>query len=125
MEKIIVLHIKSQGLVRIIFISKTKVPIRRETCTTPGGHMWYSVSDGVAKQSYGFASRLDEMFGPGQVTNEDDGGYQETIYEVTLKLTEAQYNALMTFSNGPDSGGFDASTYDLLKTVVWILYMLH
>ena len=82
---------------------------------SPGGHMWYSVSDGVAKQSYGFASRLDEMFGPGQVTNEDDGGYQETIYEVTLKLTEAQYNALMTFSNGPDSGGFDASTYDLLK----------
>ncbi len=82
---------------------------------SPGGHMWYSVSDGVAKQSYGFASRLDEMFGPGQVTNEDDSGYQETIYEVTLKLTEAQYNALMTFSNGPDSGGFDASTYDLLK----------
>ncbi|WP_260417854.1 calcium-binding protein [Pseudomonas cichorii] len=76
--------------------------------------MWYSVSDGVASKSFGFASRLDEMFGPGQVVMDDDSAYQETLYEVTVKLTESQYTALMNFSSNPPSGGFDSATYNLL-----------
>ena len=81
---------------------------------SPGGHMWYSVSDGVASKSFGFASRLDEMFGPGQVVMDDDSAYQETLYEVTVKLTESQYTALMNFSSNPPAGGFDSATYNLL-----------
>nr|WP_260416210.1 calcium-binding protein [Pseudomonas cichorii] len=76
--------------------------------------MWYSVSDGVASKSFGFASRLDEMFGPGQVVMDDDSAYQETLYEVTVKLTESQYTALMNFSSNPPAGGFDSATYNLL-----------
>lgn len=82
--------------------------------TSPGGHIWYSLSDGHERESYGFSSRNDEMFGPGDISRHDDSGYQETLYEVKITLTEEQYYKLKEFSETPNKYGFDDSTYNLL-----------
>lgn len=82
--------------------------------TSPGGHIWYSLSDGHERESYGFSSRNDEMFGPGDISRHDDSGYQETLYEVKITLTEEQYYKLKEFSESPNKYGFDDSTYNLL-----------
>lgn len=80
-----------------------------------GGHMWYSLSDGVADaNSYGFSSKYGEIYGEGSITINDDKAYKETTHEVTLKLTEDQYKTLRDFSLNPELGGFDKSRYRLL-----------
>ncbi|MHC8372910.1 hypothetical protein ACYZT2_19585 [Pseudomonas sp. MDT1-85] len=82
---------------------------------SPGGHMWYALNDGSgSSESYGFESKNDEMFGPGQVTRLDNAGYRDTEYEVNIMLTEDQYNKLQIFSRNPVSNGFDSSMYNLL-----------
>jgi len=83
--------------------------------SSTGGHMWYALSDGVGESaSYGFESKFDEMRGPGQVGQHDNAGYKETVYEVSVALTETQYKNLLAFSENPESGGFDSSRYRLL-----------
>ncbi|MHB9829741.1 hypothetical protein [Pseudomonas savastanoi] len=77
--------------------------------------MWYSVSDGEKNNSFGFASKLGELRGEGVVVYDDDKGYQETLYEVTVRLTESQYNALIDFSKNPAVNGFDSSRYNVLS----------
>lgn len=79
-----------------------------------GGHMWYVLSDGKGEEkSYGFESSLGEPFGEGKLTNNDNVAYQQTSYEVTVALTEAQYNKLKNFSETPASGGFDDTKYSV------------
>lgn len=86
-----------------------------DTHASTGGHMWYSISNGVdAAKSYGFESKYDSVHGEGQVTPYDDRGYKETIYEVTIALSKDQYEKLLTFSTDPKSNGFDDSRYRLL-----------
>ncbi|MDH4609349.1 hypothetical protein E8F12_12435 [Pseudomonas sp. BN102] len=83
--------------------------------SSSGGHMWYSLSDGVNKKSFGFSSEREEIFGPGRVTPYDDKGYQQTVYEVTLDLSKEQYDILLSFSNSPKAFGFNGDEYHLLK----------
>lgn len=85
-----------------------------ETHQSLAGHMWYSVSDGTTKSSYGFNSAFEQMSGEGAVSAFDDAAYQKTIYEVTIQLTEAQYSKLINFSKNPESAGFDSSVYNVL-----------
>ncbi|NMZ34068.1 hypothetical protein [Pseudomonas proteolytica] len=85
-----------------------------DTHQSLAGHMWYSVSDGTTKNSYGFTSAFEQMSGEGAVSAFDDAAYQKTIYEVTIQLTEAQYSNLISFSKNPELAGFDASTYNVL-----------
>ncbi|MHC8376341.1 S8 family serine peptidase [Pseudomonas sp. MDT1-16] len=86
-----------------------------DTHASSGGHMWYSLSDGAGnRKSYGFESVYGEMRGLGQVGNYDDAGYKETVYEVSVVLTEDQFNKLKNFSEDPQSGGFDNTRYRLL-----------
>lgn len=86
-----------------------------DTHSSSGGHMWYSLSDGAGyKQSYGFESVHDQMRGEGQVGSFDDAGYKQTAYEVSVVLTEDQFNKLKNFSQDPASGGFDNTRYRLL-----------
>ena len=83
--------------------------------SSSGGHMWYSLSDGAGyKQSYGFESVHDQMRGEGQVGGYDDAGYKQTAYEVSVVLTEDQFNKLKSFSQDPTSLGFDNTRYRLL-----------
>ncbi|WP_191488076.1 hypothetical protein [Pseudomonas sp. FEN] len=44
---------------------------------SPGGHMWYGLSNGDVNNSYGFASVRDEMSGPGKVVRDDYMGCQQ------------------------------------------------
>ncbi|MDA8486898.1 hypothetical protein NNO07_27920, partial [Pseudomonas resinovorans] len=79
-----------------------------------GGHVWYSLSNGGEGQSYGFSSRDEEPFGPGSLTLHDDAAYQETLYEVTLAVSQERYEKLIDFSKDPARYGFDQGTYNLL-----------
>uniref|UniRef100_UPI0036D8DC6E S8 family serine peptidase n=1 Tax=Photorhabdus sp. RM322S TaxID=3342825 RepID=UPI0036D8DC6E len=83
--------------------------------SSSGGHMWYVLNDGSGNEiSYGFESRYDEPWGEGRVTNNDNAAYQQISYEVTVALTEAQYNKLAAFSENPKKvGGFRDKEYSL------------
>ncbi|MDB6372026.1 S8 family serine peptidase [Photorhabdus bodei] len=77
-----------------------------------GGHMWYVINDGNGNErSVGFESKEGVPVGAGNITRHDNAAYQETTYEVTIALTEKQYNALSDFSDDPKSGGFNPETY--------------
>ncbi|EOF7414818.1 S8 family serine peptidase [Salmonella enterica] len=83
--------------------------------SSPGGHMWYVLKDGVNfETSYGFESVNDEMRGEGRVTNNDDKGYQQTIQEITVELNKTQYEKLLDFSIHPENSGFDKDHYRVL-----------
>ncbi|WGL95797.1 hypothetical protein [Arsenophonus nasoniae] len=85
-----------------------------EIHSSSGGHMWYVLSDGKGEElSYGFESSLGEPFGEGQLTNNDNAAYQQTSYEVTIALSQAQYYKLKDFSVKPESGGFDPTKYSV------------
>lgn len=83
-----------------------------DVTSSTGGHMWYSISDGVnPPESYGFSSRYGEPFGEGRVSTNDDLAYRVTAYETTVQLTEDQYNNLKNFSTHPELQNFDAARY--------------
>ncbi|MCW2486450.1 S8 family serine peptidase [Candidatus Symbiopectobacterium sp. NZEC127] len=82
--------------------------------TSPGGHMWYVLSDGEQSKSYGFESKYDQIRGAGQKTNLDDAAYQKTSYEVTVELTKENYDKLLDFSTEPNTAGFDDTRYRVL-----------
>ena len=92
-----------------------------EPHASSGGHMWYVLSDGVGNtESYGLESVKGVMFGEGRITHNDDAAYLRTATEITLSLTEKQYNRLREFSENPsvghpDYGSFDDKTYNLLN----------
>ncbi len=80
-----------------------------------GGHMWYSLNDGYSvPSSYGFSSKHEEVSGEGHISRFDNSAYQNTIYEITITLSEEQYYKLQDFSNAPDKFGFDDKKYRLL-----------
>ncbi|WP_387465666.1 S8 family serine peptidase [Photorhabdus sp. RM323S] len=83
--------------------------------SSSGGHMWYVINDGNGNEiSYGFESKYGEPWGEGQITTHDNAAYQQTSYEVTVALTEAQYNKLAAFSENPKGiGGFRDTEYSL------------
>ncbi|MEK9498391.1 S8 family serine peptidase [Photorhabdus sp. P32] len=83
--------------------------------SSSGGHMWYVLNDGDGnKKSFGFESKHDQMSGEGKITNFDNAAYQQTSYEVTVSLTEDQYNKLSKFSEKPKPEEFDDKRYRLL-----------
>ncbi|MDX7988787.1 serine protease [Xenorhabdus sp. 12] len=93
-----------------------------------GGHMWYVINDGNGNElSYGFESRYDQPWGEGRVTMNDNRAYQETTYEATIALNEAQYNKLVAFSEKPkEIGGFNSDVYalDFNSCVDFVFYSL-
>ncbi|OTA19778.1 putative iron-regulated protein FrpA [Xenorhabdus beddingii] len=79
------------------------------------GHMWYVIRDENGKeQSFGFESKLGEPIGEGKVTQYDNAAYKQTVYEVSVALTEAQGKRLIDFSKNPDTvGGFRKTEYNV------------
>ncbi|WP_047683961.1 MULTISPECIES: S8 family serine peptidase [Xenorhabdus] len=80
------------------------------------GHMWYVINDGNGnEQSYGFESELGEPWGKGRVTRHDNVAYKQTVYEVSVALTETQGKRLIDFSENPDKvGGFRKAEYHVV-----------
>lgn len=83
--------------------------------SSSGGHMWYVINDvNGNEKSYGFESVHDKPWGEGRVTRFDNAAYQQTSHEVTVALTEVQYNKLVEFSENPKKiGGFRDKEYSL------------
>lgn len=61
------------------------------------GHMWYEISDGNNKNSYGFAPLETGITGNGAVTTNDTTHYEKPRYSRTIEITETQYNQLKNY----------------------------
>ncbi len=86
-----------------IKIAEPGTPLKDGTPSTPG-HMWYSISDGNHRNSYGFAPiEHGAIKGKGQVTA-DDGEYRSTYYQRTLEISKEQYEKLKEFGDTAKAG---------------------
>lgn len=66
--------------------------------SSAAGHMWYQVSDGVIKNSYGFAPKEHgASSGPGKGYDTDSRAYQNPAYSRTMEITAEQYATLKQF----------------------------
>jgi hypothetical protein len=66
--------------------------------TSAAGHMWYQLSDGEIKNSYGFAPKEHgASSGPGKVYDTDSRAYQTPAYSRTMEITSEQYARLKQF----------------------------
>ena len=66
--------------------------------TSAAGHMWYRVSDGEVKNSYGFAPKEHgASSGPGKGYDSDTGAYQNPHYARTMEITAEQYTRLQQY----------------------------
>jgi hypothetical protein len=66
--------------------------------TSAAGHMWYQLSDGEIKNSYGFAPKEHgASSGPGKVYDTDSRAYQNPAYSRTMEITSEQYARLKQF----------------------------
>lgn len=79
-------------------------PETNESHPSKTGHMWYSLS-GIG--SFGFAPKVSgEPWGDGEVTLNDDAGYQSPYYYTgTIVINDAQYSTLQSWWLTP--GSFD------------------
>ena len=66
--------------------------------TSAAGHMWYQISDGEIKNSYGFAPKEHgASSGPGKGYDTDSRAYQNPAYSRTMEVTPEQYARLRQF----------------------------
>ncbi|MEZ5662416.1 MAG: hypothetical protein R3E94_02665 [Burkholderiaceae bacterium] len=66
--------------------------------TSAAGHMWYRISDGTTKNSYGFAPKEHgQSSGPGEVVRTDTDAYHQPGYSRTLEISAEQYQRLKQY----------------------------
>lgn len=66
--------------------------------TSAAGHMWYQISDGEIKNSYGFAPKEHgASSGQGKGYDTDSRAYQNPAYSRTMEVTPEQYARLKQF----------------------------
>ena len=76
--------------------------------TSAAGHVYYEVSQGVERTSFGFAPiEHGVTSGPGKVYLSDADEYQKPFYKRTLEIGREQYDKLMEFGNDPKARGFN------------------
>ncbi|MEZ5664035.1 MAG: hypothetical protein R3E94_10995, partial [Burkholderiaceae bacterium] len=64
--------------------------------TSAAGHMWYRISDGATKISYGFSPKDEGVSsGPGHVVDTDT--YHQPGYSRTMEISAEQYQRLKQF----------------------------
>lgn len=72
----------------------------KQVGTSAAGHMWYQVSDGEVRKSYGFAPREHgATSGPGKGYDTDTSAYQNPVYARTMEITPEQYGKLKEFGS--------------------------
>ena len=90
-----------------MFVAAPGTPLKSGG-TSAAGHVYYAISDGERKASYGFApSEHGASSGPGKVYREDFDNYLNPIYQRKLEITESQYNKLKEFGVNPQQHGFN------------------
>ncbi|RRU04356.1 XVIPCD domain-containing protein [Stenotrophomonas sp. 278] len=89
-----------------MFVAAPGTPLKSGG-TSSAGHVYYVVSDGEKKTSYGFApSEHGASSGPGKVYLEDLDNYLNPLYQRKLEITESQFNKLKEFGENPEKHGF-------------------
>lgn len=89
-----------------IFVAAPGTPFR-DGGTSATGHMYYAISDGNTKLSYGFAPEPSGVIsGPGSVSDKDVVRYLDPVYVRSLEITQDQYEQLKGFGADPEKHGF-------------------
>lgn len=83
------------------------------------GHVFYTITDGVEKKSWGFAPESHgDINGPGRPFNDDDKRYMDPFFERTMEISKDQYDKLYEFGPNPDRFGFDLTYKDIRNNCV-------
>lgn len=89
-----------------MFVAAPGTPLKSGG-TSAAGHVYYVISDGREKISYGFApTEHGASSGPGKVYLKDDDNYLDPFYQRKLEITESQYEKLKEFGDNPQQHGF-------------------
>lgn len=80
--------------------------------TSAAGHVYYDVSHGSERTSFGFAPMDHGVTrGPGKVYLSDADEYQKPFYKRTMEITREQFDKLREFGSDPKMHGFNMN-YD-------------
>lgn len=83
------------------------------------GHVFYAISDGVARESWGFAPvKHGDIIGPGRSFDDDERRYVDPFFERTMEISKDQYEKLHEFGSEPDRFGFDLTYKDIRNNCV-------
>lgn len=95
-----------------MYVAAPGTPLKAENPSATGGtsaagHVYYVISDGEKRTSYGFApSEHGASSGPGTVYPNDEKTYLDPFYQRKLEITETQYEKLKEFGENPQLHGF-------------------
>jgi hypothetical protein len=94
-----------------IYSAAPGTPLLRETdpkAVSAAGHMYYGLSHGLERSSYGFAPiGHGSARGAGRVADNDVDNYKAPHYSRTIEVTKEQYEKLKEFGREPGKHGFD------------------
>lgn len=91
-----------------VYVALPGTPLNVSGGTSAAGHMYYVISDGKNKYSYGFApAEHGSSSGPGKVYDTDLKDYQNPRYARTMEITREQYEKMRAFGDDPAKHGFD------------------
>jgi len=89
-----------------MFVAAPGTPLKSGG-TSAAGHVYYVISDGEEKTSYGFAPSVHgASSGPGEVSLKDEDSYMNPLYQRKLEITKAQFKKLKEFGENPEKHGF-------------------
>jgi len=90
-----------------VYVAAPGTPLLLSKGTSNAGHVYYSIDDGTAANSYGFApAKHGESSGPGKVFYSDAKDYKDPYYSRTMEIDKAQYEKLKEFGKDPAKYGF-------------------
>ncbi len=91
-----------------VYVAAPGTPLLLSTGTSAAGHVYYVVTDGNARNSYGFGPDTPgQTSGPGKVVYKDVEDYKDPYYSRTMEITKAQYDKLQEFGRDPAKHKFD------------------
>ena len=91
-----------------IYAAAPGTPLAIDGGTSLPGHVYYTISDLKSPtESFGFAPiEHGSMMGPGDVVRNDLANYQKPRYTRRMEITQAQFEALLSFGRRPEALGF-------------------
>lgn len=101
-----------------IFVAAPGTPLK-DGGTSAAGHVYYEISNGQTKTSYGFAPiEHGVVTGAGMVYDNDAGQYQKPYYTRTMEVTKEQYEKLKEFGDSPDAHGFSTAYHGAANSCI-------
>lgn len=101
-----------------IFVAAPGTPLQ-DGGTSAAGHVYYEISNGRTKASYGFAPiEHGVVTGAGMVYDSDAGQYQQPFYTRTMEVSKEQYEKLKEFGDSPDAHGFSTEYHGATNSCI-------